>query len=91
MAASVTFGLARGHRGMLDDGIRTVMPLEFDLSEVRCPVRATHGTIDDLEPCANLERAASQLADCVVVARAQMGHCGPWLWPDTVFALPASH
>jgi pimeloyl-ACP methyl ester carboxylesterase len=91
VAASVAFGLAPGHRGMLDDGIRTVRPLEFELSEVRCPVRAIHGTIDDLEPYANLERAASQLADCVVVALPQMGHFGPWLWPDTIFGLLAGH
>lgn len=91
VATSVTFGLARGHRGMLDDGIRTVRPLEFDLSEVRCPVRAIHGTIDDLEPYANLQRAASQLPDCVVVALPGMGHFGPWLWPDAIFGLLTGH
>jgi pimeloyl-ACP methyl ester carboxylesterase len=61
--------------------------LEFDLADVRCPVRAIHGTIDDLEPYANLERLAAQLADCAVVALPGMGHFGPWLWPDSIMGL----
>jgi hypothetical protein len=52
VAKSVAFGLSTGHVGMLEDGLRTVSPLEFDLADVRCPVRAIHGTIDDLEPYA---------------------------------------
>jgi pimeloyl-ACP methyl ester carboxylesterase len=91
VADSLTFGLAPGHRGLLDDGMRTVRPLEFELSSVRCPVRAVHGTIDDLEPYANLERAASQLPDCVVMTLPGMGHFGPWLWPDSIFGLLAGH
>ena len=91
VADSVTFGLAAGHQGLLEDGLRTVSTLEFDLSDVRCPVRAIHGTIDDLEPYANLERAAARLADCVVVTLPGMGHFGPWLWPDSVFGLLSGH
>jgi pimeloyl-ACP methyl ester carboxylesterase len=91
VADSVTFGLSAGHQGLLEDGLRTVSPLEFDLSDVRCPVRAVHGTIDDLEPYANLERAAARLADCVLVALPGMGHFGPWLWPDSVFGLMSGH
>lgn len=87
VAASVAFGLSQGHDGLLEDGLRTVRPLEFQLSDVRCPVRAIHGTIDDLEPFANLERLAERLDDCVVVALPGMGHLGPWLWPDAVFGL----
>lgn len=91
VAASITFGLAAGHVGMLEDGLRTVRPLEFELSEVRCPVRAIHGTIDDLEPYANLERAAAQLPDCVVVALPGLSHFGPWLWPGAIFGLLTGH
>jgi pimeloyl-ACP methyl ester carboxylesterase len=91
VGASVAFGLSAGHTGYLEDGLRTVQPLEFELSDVRCPVRAVHGTIDDLEPYANLERAAAQLRDCVVVALPGMGHFAPWLWPDMLFALLSGH
>ena len=91
VAESVAFGLAAGHAGLLEDGLRTVSPLEFDLSDVRCPVRAIHGTIDDLEPYANLERAAARLTDCVVLTLPGMGHFGPWLWPDSIFGLVSGH
>jgi pimeloyl-ACP methyl ester carboxylesterase len=64
-----------------------VSPLEFELSDVRCPVRAIHGTIDDLEPYANLERAAERLTDCAIVALPGRGHFGPFLWPDSIFGL----
>lgn len=87
VAGSVAFGLSAGHVGLMEDGLRTVSPLEFDLSDVQCPVRAIHGTIDDLEPYANLERLAARLADCAVVALPGMGHFGPWLWPDSIFGL----
>jgi pimeloyl-ACP methyl ester carboxylesterase len=91
VAESVSFGLAAGHLGLLEDGLRTVSPLEFELSDVRCPVRAIHGMIDDLEPYANLQRAAAHLTDCVVVALPGMGHFGPWLWPDSLFGLVSGH
>jgi pimeloyl-ACP methyl ester carboxylesterase len=91
VAESVAFGLSAGHLGLLEDGLRTVSPLEFELSNVRCPVRAIHGTKDDLEPYANLERAAAQIPDCVLVALNGMGHFGPWLFPDSVFGLLSGH
>lgn len=86
-ARSFSFGLSRGHTGYLEDGLRTLRPLEFDLGDVRCPVRAVHGTDDDLEPFANLLRLAERLEDCRVVALHGMKHFGPWLWPDLVPSL----
>ena len=91
VAQSVSFGLAAGHIGLLEDGLRTVSPLEFELSDVRCPVRAIHGTIDDLEPYANLERASARLTDCAIVALPGLGHFGPLLWPDSIFGLLSGH
>jgi len=85
--ASVEFGLAGGPAGYLEDGLRTLRPLEFDLHDVRCAVRAIHGTADDLEPFANLERLAAQLDDVVILALQGLGHFGPWLWPDLVLSL----
>jgi pimeloyl-ACP methyl ester carboxylesterase len=87
VASSVAFGVSTGHIGLLEDGLRTIMPLEIELSAITCPVRALHGVADDLEPLANLEKAARQLADCVIVTLPGMGHFGPWLWPDSILGL----
>jgi pimeloyl-ACP methyl ester carboxylesterase len=89
IGASVEFGLAAGFGGMLDDGLRTIRPLEVDLNQVRCPVRAVHGTNDDLEPIANRHRLAQRLDDVVVIALHGMGHFGPWVWPDLLLGLVA--
>jgi pimeloyl-ACP methyl ester carboxylesterase len=87
VGASIEFGLAAGSAGYLEDGLRTLRPLEFDLQDVRCAVRAIHGTADDLEPFANLERLAAQLDDVVVLALQGLGHFGPWLWPELILSL----
>lgn len=84
---SFAFGLGAGHRGYLDDGLRTIRPLEFEMADVRCPVRAVHGTIDDLEPYANLLRLQPMLSDFAHLAIPGMGHFGPWVWPDLPFAV----
>lgn len=84
---AVAFGLAGGHQGYLDDGRRTLQPLEVDLADVRCPVRAIHGVADDLEPYANLERLTEVVDDIAVLALPGLGHLGPWLWPDLPFVM----
>jgi pimeloyl-ACP methyl ester carboxylesterase len=88
-AESFSHGASGGHRGYLDDGLRTIRPLEVDLSLVTCPVRALHGEDDDLEPYANLRRLVPQLSDVAVLALPGMGHFGPWVWPGLAFALIA--
>jgi pimeloyl-ACP methyl ester carboxylesterase len=87
VADSVAFGLSTGAAGYLEDGLRTVRPRDVDLAAITCPVRAIHGTIDDLEPYANLERLSSQVTDLQIFALAGLGHFGPWLWPDLLLAL----
>lgn len=87
LGASIEFGLTAGGEGMLGDGLRTVLPLEFDPHDIQCPVHAIHGTADDLEPFANLERLAAQLDDVAILALQGMGHFGPFLWPDLILSL----
>lgn len=87
VAASVDFGLSAGHEGYLQDGLRTLRVLEFDLDDVRCPVRAIHGTEDVWEPYVNLQRLAARLDDIAVLALPGLGHFGAWLWPEVVLAL----
>lgn len=88
-AESFSHGASGGHRGYLDDGLRTIQPLEVDLSSVTCPVRALHGEDDDLEPYVNLQRLVPQLSDVAVLSLPGMGHFGPWVWPGLAFALIA--
>jgi pimeloyl-ACP methyl ester carboxylesterase len=87
VAESVAFGLSTGSAGYLEDGLRTAATLDVDMAAITCPVRAVHGTIDDLEPYANLERLANKVADLQIVALPGLGHFGPWLWPDLGFAV----
>ena len=91
IADSVAFGLSGGHVGYLEDGLRTLRPLEIDPAAVTCPVRAVHGTVDGLEPLANLERLLARLPDTGLVTLPGLGHLGPWLWPDLPFALLTGH
>jgi len=80
----------QGHRGQLDDGLRTVAALEIDLKSVTMPVRALHGSRDDLEPYANLERLASRLPDIQMVRFEGMSHFGPLAWPGLITAMIAA-
>jgi pimeloyl-ACP methyl ester carboxylesterase len=81
VADSLAFGLTAGYEGMLDDGLRTIRPLEFDLDDVRCPVVAIHGESDDLEPYVNVRRLATRLPGLRIIAMPDMGHFAPWVWP----------
>jgi pimeloyl-ACP methyl ester carboxylesterase len=89
VAESVAQGASGGHRGYLEDGLRTIRPLEVDLASITCPVRAVHGEDDDLEPYANLQRLVPSLSDVAVVSLPGMGHFGPWVWRSLPFALIA--
>ena len=85
--SEVVHGLAPGHAGYLDDGLRTIAPLDFDLAAVRCPVRAIHGSQDSLEPLSNVRRLVNRLPDAQLFVIEGVNHFGPWLWPDLVAGL----
>lgn len=84
---SVAFGLSAGHQGLLEDGLRSIRPLEIDLADVRCRVVAIHGDRDDLEPYANLQRLLPQLADARSIVLPGLGHFAPWVWPEIPLAV----
>lgn len=86
----VRHGLAPGHEGYRDDGLRTVAPLDFDLAAVTCPVRAVHGALDTLEPLSNVRRLVALLADAQLFTVEGANHFGPLLWPDVLAALLTS-
>ena len=84
---SVGFGLSSGHLGVLEDGLRTLRPLEMTLSDVKCPVVAIHGGRDDLEPYANVQRLLPQLPQARSVVMPGLGHFAPWVWPELPLAI----
>jgi pimeloyl-ACP methyl ester carboxylesterase len=85
--AEMREGLARSVDGLLDDLLAWPTPFEVSLADVRCPVRAFHGSIDDWEPLANLERFLPQLADVQLFVVAGINHLAPQLFPHQVLAL----
>lgn len=89
-ADDITEGVRRSVDGVLDDALAWPVPFEVDVaSQVRCPVRAVHGTADDWEPLPNLLRIVGTLADCQVVLLDGLNHLGPMLYPDLVMSLAA--
>lgn len=83
----VRAGLERSVDGLLDDFVTTAVPFEVDVSSVRCPVRAVHGTIDDWEPLANLRRILSSIDDARIFTLEGFNHFGPLLHPEIAMAL----
>ena len=83
----VKHGLAPGFVGYRDDGLRTILELDFDLAAVTCPVLAIHGSLDRLEPVSNVRRLMARLVDARLFVIEGVSHFGPWLWPDTVASL----
>jgi len=73
--------------GALDDLLTWPRPFEFDLSAVRCPVVAFHGTADSWEPLPNLRRALDRLADAQLIAADGLNHFAAALYPGLVLGL----
>jgi pimeloyl-ACP methyl ester carboxylesterase len=64
-----------------------VQPFDVDISTIRCPVRAVHGSIDEWEPLPNLTRFLDAIDDTQLIVLDGMGHFGPHLYPDLLIAL----
>ena len=65
-------------------------PFEVDLTSIRCPVRAVHGSLDDWEPLANLERVLAAVLDAQLFRLEGLNHFGPLLYPDLLVSLCVS-
>ena len=75
------------YEGYLEDGLSSVRPFEVDVSAIRCPVRAVHGSADDWEPLANVERVLATLPDAQLFRLDGLNHFGPLLYPDLLVSL----
>jgi pimeloyl-ACP methyl ester carboxylesterase len=85
--AEMLEGFRQGAEGHIDDCLTSVQPFDVDVSTIRCPVRAVHGSIDDWEPLSNLTRFLDTIDDTQLIVLEGMGHFGPHLYPDLLIAL----
>jgi hypothetical protein len=87
LAADLREAVTTGFEGYLEDGLSCVRPLEVEVSSVRCPVRAVHGSVDDWEPLANLQRVLVDVADAQLFVLDGLNHFGPLMYPDLLVSL----
>lgn len=85
--AEMREGFRQGAEGHIDDCLTCVQPFDVDVSTIRCPVRAVHGSIDEWEPLPNLTRFLDSIDDTQLIVLDGMGHFGPHLYPDLLIAL----
>ena len=85
--AEMREGFRPGIEGHIDDFLMSVRPFDVDVSTIRCPVRAVHGSADEWEPLPNLTRFLASIADTQLIVLDGLGHFGPHLYPDLLVAL----
>ena len=85
--AEMREGFRQGAEGHIDDCLTSVQPFDVDVSTIRCPVRAVHGSIDEWEPLPNLTRFLGTIDDTQLIVLDGLGHFGPHLYPDLLIAL----
>ena len=85
--ADMREGFRESAEGYIQDALMQVMPLGFDPSSIACPVPAIHGTDDDWEPIANLQRVVCSMPDVQVVALEGLNHFGSIMFPDLAASL----
>lgn len=85
--ADIPEGVRPGWEGLLDDGLACVKPFDVDVTSIRCPVRAVHGSADDWEPLPNLVRVLEQISDTQLFVLDGLNHFGPLLYPDLLVSL----
>jgi pimeloyl-ACP methyl ester carboxylesterase len=87
LTEEIRAGCRAGIEGAVDDLLAWPTPFEVDLADVRCPVRAIHGTADDWEPIANLRRILSQIPQAQLIEVEGMSHLAPEVHARTTLSL----
>ncbi len=90
LAEEMSEAVRAGAEGLIDDGLAWPEPFDIDLGDIVCPVRAVHGSADDWEPLANLQRVLTQLRDVQTLVLEGLNHFGPLVYPDIGFSLAVS-
>ena len=87
LSADIREGMRKGWEGNLEDCLVCVKPFDMDVTSIRCPVRAVHGSADDWEPLPNLVRVLEQITDTQLFVLDGLNHFGPLLYPDLLVSL----
>jgi pimeloyl-ACP methyl ester carboxylesterase len=87
ISADIREGVRPGGEGLLEDGLVCIKPFDVEITTVRCPVRAVHGSADDWEPLPNLVRVLEQITDTQLFVLDGLSHFGPLLYPDLLMSL----
>jgi len=87
LVAEMRDGFAPGVEGAIDDLLLWPRPLEVDTRDIRCPVLAIHGTDDDWEPIANLQRILAAVPGAQLIAVEGRSHLVPELDPRRTLSL----
>jgi pimeloyl-ACP methyl ester carboxylesterase len=85
--ADMLEGVRPGFEGLLEDGLVCMKPFDVEVTTLRCPVRAVHGSADDWEPLPNLVRVLEQISDTQLFVLDGLNHFGPLLYPDLLMSL----
>jgi pimeloyl-ACP methyl ester carboxylesterase len=80
-------GVGPSAEGLIDDLLAWPRPFEVELEDVRCPVVAVHGDLDDWEPLPNLRRILARLSDAELIVLENRNHFGTLLRPDLLVSL----
>jgi pimeloyl-ACP methyl ester carboxylesterase len=89
LTADLAEALRPGYEGILEDALLCVQPFDVDVSSIRCPVVAIHGTADDWEPLPNLRRILRTIEDASLFLLDGANHFGPLCFPDLLLSLVA--
>ena len=79
--------LERSPEGLIADLVTWPTPFEINVEDVRCPVAAVHGDLDDWEPLTNLRRFLPLLPGVELIVLEGRNHFGPFLHPDLLVSL----
>lgn len=87
LVADATEGVRASSEGVIDDLLAWPYPFEVDPARVRCPTIAIHGTEDDWEPLANLQRILPRIPGAELWLCHGRNHFGPLLHRRALLAL----
>jgi pimeloyl-ACP methyl ester carboxylesterase len=87
VATQVAEAFRPGLEGYIEDSLTCVKPFDVDVTTIRCPVTAVHGTADTVCPLPNLRRVLATIDTSELILLDGLNHIGPFLYPDLLISL----